>query len=415
MVLGLLMAVVSGCAVPVWLILLAKSLDQFSNMAYLVNAGADIYGVIQGELNELVVAFAVLGGVSLVSGSMYVSLWTYTGEKQALRIQERFVVSLLHQDAAWLDARNRDELPTAVTHRMIHLRAAMGRHMADWFANLWSSIGCLAVALILNPPLALIMLLVFPVVVVFIAVFAYFIRASSRNASTSFSHAGALATEVLAGIKTIAALCAEPWAARTYDSHLRTAQYASVRGGAWMALSTGVTSLLFYITFTVAFFIGTQQVADNAGKLQFLVCLLGPWLVDSDFDIPPWLSSIIPEGGVYDEAQCRVSGATVMCCIYGVILSATFFGLMAPAQQAINVGRQAAVDIFETIHHRPDMDPRDTSGTKLESLKGDISLDRIFFSYPTRPKDVLYKDFNLTIKAGSTLGICGPSGWCVIL
>ena len=172
---------------------------------------------------------------------------------------------------------------------------------------------------------------------------------------------------------------------------------------------------MFYITFTVAFFIGTQQVADNAGKLQFFVCLLGPWLVDAD--LPPWLSSILQDanGEIYDEAQCRVSGATVMCCIYGVILSATFFGLMAPAQQAINVGRQSAVDIFETIQHQPTMDPRDTSGTKLESLKGDISFDRIFFSYPTRPKDVLYKDFSLTIKAGSTLGICGPSGWCVVL
>lgn len=97
MALGLVMAAISGLAVPTWLVLLAKGLNQFSNLGFLINAGVDLMDVVQQELNKLVIAFAILGGVSLVAGSLYVSIWTYTGEKQALRIKERFVKSAFHQ------------------------------------------------------------------------------------------------------------------------------------------------------------------------------------------------------------------------------------------------------------------------------------------------------------------------------
>lgn len=455
MAFGLVMAAVSGCAVPTWLILLANGLDKFSNLGFLINAGANLMDVVQEELNKLVIAFAILGAISLIAGSLYVSIWTYTGEKQALRIKEKFVKSAFHQDAEWFDMNNRDELPTKVANSMIHITGAIGRQMADLFANLWSSAGCLAVAFVLNAPLALIMLLIVPVVVIFIAILSCFIRKASKQSGHSFSLAGALATEVLAGIKTVASLCAEPWAITTYGEHVVEAQKSSVWAGFLTALSTGITSLLFYITYTFAFFIGTKQVSENSSMVQFFVCLIGPWIADLDIQIPPWWGIIGGIGGgiggigggddsmrflqtsnatnstnstgpdigigdiidaiegigeLYDPEVCRITGASIMCCIYGVILCATFFGLMAPALQAINLGRQAAVDIFDTITHVPGIDPSSGDGTIPDTLEGEIMFDGVYFSYPTRPKDVLYKNFSITASAGQSLAIVGPSG-----
>ena len=165
-------------------------------------------------------------------------------------------------DAEWFDVNNRDELPTKVANSMIHISGAIGRQMADLFANLWSSAGCLAVAFVLNAPLALIMLLIVPVVVIFIAIISCFIRKASKQSGHSFSLAGALATEVLAGIKTVASLCAEPWAITTYGDHVVEAQKNSVWAGFLTALSTGITSLLFYITYTFAFFIGKWEFCN---------------------------------------------------------------------------------------------------------------------------------------------------------
>mmetsp|Transcript_23253 Transcript_23253/g.34328 ORF Transcript_23253/g.34328 Transcript_23253/m.34328 type:complete len:1363 (+) Transcript_23253:161-4249(+) len=433
MALGVIMAALSGCAVPVWLILLANGLDKFSNLGFLINAGADLLDVVQKELNNLCIAFAVLGAVSLATGGLYVSIFTYTGEKQALRIKEKFVRSAFHQDATWFDENSRDELPTKVANSMIHISGAIGRQMADLFANFFSSLGCLIVALLLNPPLAFIMLCIVPVVMIFIGIISIFIRRAGRKSGDSFSDAGGLATEVLAGIKTVASLCAEPWAMLTYDDHIGKALKASIRGGFLMGLSTGITSFLFYVTFTFAFFIGTEQVANNSSMTQFVVCLISPWVIDFDLTIlPPWLVKILElediQDGIteyYKSGACTISGATVMCCIYGVILCATFFGLMAPALQAINMGRQAAVDIFDTINHVPDIDVSEDSGIKLvastgenedseiksdNKLKGEISFNGLYFAYPTRPKDILYRDFDLTADAGKSLAIVGPSG-----
>lgn len=62
---------------------------------------------------------------------------------------------------------------------------------------------------------------------------------------------------------------------------------------------------------------------------------------------------------------------------------------MAPALQAINLGRQAAVDVFDTVAHVPGIDPSSGEGSIPETLEGEIMFDAVYFSYPTRPKDLL--------------------------
>ena len=154
MLAGLVSSSIAGLSMPVWLLLLAQSLETFNNIGKIVNAGGDI-SVLQDEMDKLVISFAVLGAVSLFSGAMYVSLWTYTGERQALRIRELFVRGIFRQELAWLDRRGKDpqELPTLAANGLLRINDAIGRTVADTFANLLSAVCCLAVAIALDPPL----------------------------------------------------------------------------------------------------------------------------------------------------------------------------------------------------------------------------------------------------------------------
>lgn len=83
------------------------------------------------------------------------SLWTYTGERQALRIRELFVRGVFRQELAWLDRRGKDpqELPTLAANALQRINDAIGRIIADTFANLLSAVCCLAVSIALDPPL----------------------------------------------------------------------------------------------------------------------------------------------------------------------------------------------------------------------------------------------------------------------
>ena len=84
---------------------------------------------------------------------------------------------------------------------------------------------------------------------------------------------------------------------------------------------------------------------------------------------------------------------------------------MAPAIQASNLGRQAAVEVFGTIQRQPDIDASsDDAGIKLEDFDGSLEFRDVVFSYPSRPSNVIFRNFSLEIAPGSSVALVGPSG-----
>ena len=170
----------------------------------------DIMDYLMQELQNLCAAFAVVGLVCLVTGFGYVSIFSYTGEMQSLRIQKAFVRASLNQDAgefmpdiwrepiltesissiAWFDTHNRETLPTKMGTALVHINNAIGRQAVDVYSNAVSAAGCLAVALILNTQLALVMLCVVPFAFIILMLFNFCIRRVKRRASAESSSAG---------------------------------------------------------------------------------------------------------------------------------------------------------------------------------------------------------------------------------
>lgn len=138
------------------------------------------------------------------------------------------------------------------------------------------------------------------------------------------------------------------------------------------------------ITYCFAFIIGTEQVISGAEWVLIIKCF------------------------ITGEPQCRVTGASVMCCIYGVILCVTFFGLMGPGLSAINLGRSAAVEVFATLQRTPTIDPSSEKGKRIEDgLEGKITFKDLFFFYPNSPNRPIFYNFNLTIEPGQSVALVG--------
>jgi len=261
MVVGIVSAAIAGLSMPVWLLVLAQSLELFNQIGSLIAAGGSV-DILLDQMYALIYSFAIVGAVSLVSGATYVSLWTYIGEQQTLRIRKKFVSSALKQEMAWYDTEVGDpqELPVLAANALGRIQMALGRSIADTFANLLSAVGCLMVSLGLDAPLALFMLCILPVIGVAIGVISCFMRKYSGLALSEFSSAGAFASEVLTGVKTIASLRAETWAVKRYSGHVVQAQKYSVKSQFYSKLASGIMGLLFYGTYTFAFVFGTYQV-----------------------------------------------------------------------------------------------------------------------------------------------------------
>jgi ABC-type bacteriocin/lantibiotic exporter with double-glycine peptidase domain len=122
------------------------------------------------------------------------------------------------------------------------------------------------------------MLCALPIVAICIAIISIFMRRRSGQALEKFASAGAFAAEVISGIKTVASLSAERWAATKYDHTVCEGQRFSIWSGFLTKVTAGVMGLLFYITYTGAFLLGTEQVANTEqvgeGKLNPLYCLI---------------------------------------------------------------------------------------------------------------------------------------------
>lgn len=66
--------------------------------------------------------------------------------------------------------------------------------------------------------------------------------------------------------------------------------------------------------------------------------------------------------------------------------------------------------MFETIKWKPEIDAYDKSGKKLDDLNGDIELKEVCFSYPTRPNELIFNEFSISIPSGTTTALVGQSG-----
>ena len=77
---------------------------------------------------------------------------------------------------------------------------------------------------------------------------------------------------------------------------------------------------------------------------------------------------------------------------------------------AISHGRAAAAKLFETIDRVPTIDSESNEGLKPETCKGEIRVEGVTFSYPSRPDVIIVKNLSLDFPAGKTAALVGASG-----
>ena len=74
-------------------------------------------------------------------------------------------------------------------------------------------------------------------------------------------------------------------------------------------------------------------------------------------------------------------------------------------------GGSAISSVFKILDMKSEIPPEDPQGIQVKNpIKGKIELKHVYFSYPTRPEQVIFHDMNLKVDAGKTVALVGSSG-----
>lgn len=216
--------------------------------------------------------------------------------------------------------------------------------------------------------LTMMMLAVVPLVAVAAVIFGRFIRKYSKKVQDQVAESQVIVEETMQGISIVKAFANEWYEIARYKSKIKEIVDIAIKGGKYRG---------FFASFII-------------------FCLFGAIVAVVWFGVT---LSIKGEMSV---------GQLITFVLYSTFVGASFGGiaeLYAQIQKAVG----ATERVFELLSEEPEK--INNLQTKLtHKIKGDVSFEKIYFSYPSRKEIEVLKGVSFSATFGQKIALVGPSG-----
>ncbi|KAI1192373.1 hypothetical protein F5X97DRAFT_317577 [Nemania serpens] len=360
-------AIGGGAALPLMAVIFGRAAGIFQD-AY---GGALSADELTAQTIDIVLYLVYLAVAEFVLVSVSTTGFIWTGERLSCRVREEFLEACLRQNIGFYDGLGVGEITTRIINDINLIQEGISEKLALMVAAAATFVSAFVVGFVVYWKLTLVMSSVAVAIISIMAVGSHWVVKYSMKSLDLYAVGGGLADEVFRSIRTAVAFGSQEKLADRYDAYLAKAEKYGFRMQATVGVMYGLTFLVMYLGYGLAFWQGARFLRSGEVGLSGVVTIL----------------------------------LAVMTGTFSV-------GNVSSNFQALTRGVSAAHKIFDIIDRISPMDSLSTEGRKLSAaeMQGTIELRNVRMVYPSRPDVTVMDDVSLVVPAGKVTAIVGASG-----
>ncbi|CAJ0587561.1 unnamed protein product, partial [Mesorhabditis spiculigera] len=376
---GIAVAVVTGLGMPALSIVIGDVSETFINLR---NAQElrDIGNTTIVEYNRALdkftddvitacIKYTVIGVIIMACAFLQTLCFMISCENVCNRMRRDFFKAIMRQDITWFDKNHSGTLATKLFDAMERVREGLGDKMGMMVQFTSQFFGGLIVALCYDWRLTLIMMALSPLLIICGLFIAKLMASSTAEEMKKYAVAGKIAEEVLTSVRTVFAFNGQFAECDRYDEALKAGKLDGYKKSVYIGAGLAVTMGVLFSSYCLAFWVGTDYIYWG-----------------------------------------MASSSTVLTVFFSVMMGSMAMGQAGQQYGVFGTALGAAGVVLQVIDREPEIDSYSTEGARPTKVQGEVTVENLFFTYPTRPDVPILKGISLTCKPGETVALVGSSG-----
>ncbi|TMX01574.1 hypothetical protein EJD97_024255 [Solanum chilense] len=361
--LGCLGAAIFGALQPAFAFCLGSVVST-----YLINDSSKL----KSEAKLYSLMFLTIGIISFFANLIQHYNFAVMGERLIKRLREEMLTSLLTFEVGWYD---RDENTSAVICSKLSTDASMVRSLVGDRTSLLvqvlvSASIAFGLGLIISWRIAIVLISVQPFTITSFYSRSVVMKRMSETSQKAQNEGNQLASEAVINYRTITAFSSQDKMLALYAETQKGPNKENVKQSWLSGIVLFFSLFLTAASVSLTFWYGGRLMKKNLVSAKHLFQV---------FFILLRTGKDIADAGSMSSDLAR--------------------------------GGSAISSVFKILDMKSEIPPEDPQGIQVKNpIKGKIELKHVYFSYPTRPEQVIFHDMNLKVDAGKTVALVGSSG-----